>query len=70
MPRTSTKSVRPLQIALTDPEYISVKGAAGLLTVSQVSIRRWLREGRLKKFKAGSRTLVRRQDVLGLVREG
>jgi excisionase family DNA binding protein len=69
MPRTSTKPVKPLQVAFVDPEFMSIKTAAGLLTVSQVSIRRWIREGRLTKFKCGSRTLLKRADVLGLVHE-
>jgi excisionase family DNA binding protein len=49
--------------------FISVKAAAELLSVSQVSIRRYLGQGQLKRFKFGSRTLVRRDDVMGLVRE-
>jgi excisionase family DNA binding protein len=49
--------------------FISVKAAAELLSVSQVSIRRYLGQGQLKRFKFGSRTLLRRDDVMGLVRE-
>jgi excisionase family DNA binding protein len=49
--------------------FISVKAAAELLSVSQVSIRRYLGQGRLKRFKFGSRTLLRHDDVMNLVRE-
>jgi len=51
------------------PQYLSVAEAADLLRISKVSIRRYLGMGKLKKFKVGARTLIRREDVLALVRE-
>jgi excisionase family DNA binding protein len=52
-----------------DEPYIDIPEAAALLRRSQVSIRRFLTEGKLRRFKCGGRTLLRRDDVLGLVRE-
>jgi len=48
--------------------YIAVREAAVLLRLSEISIRRYLTQGRLRRFKAGSRTLLRRDDVLALVK--
>lgn len=66
-----TRHVKPEPVTTTHAgaAFISVKAAAELLSVSQVSIRRYLGQGRLKRFKFGSRTLLRRDDVMGLVRE-
>lgn len=50
-------------------QFVSVAEAADLLRISKVSIRRYLGMRKLKKFKVGSRTLIRRDDVLALVRE-
>jgi excisionase family DNA binding protein len=52
----------------SDSQFLSVTEAADLLRVSVVSIRRYLGQGKLKRFKVGSRTLVRQADVLALVR--
>lgn len=49
--------------------FVSVQEAADLLRVSQVSIRRYLGQRKLKRFKVGSRTLLRHSDVMALVRE-
>jgi excisionase family DNA binding protein len=51
-------------------QYITVSEAAELVRVSEVSIRRYLGQKKLKKFKFGGRTLLNRSDVLGLVNEG
>ena len=58
------------QKSITEGPFLSVSQAAELLTVSKVSIRRYLSLGKLKRFKFGSRTLIRRDDLLSLVREG
>jgi excisionase family DNA binding protein len=50
-------------------QFMSIAEAAELLRVSQVSIRRYLGQGKLKRFKVGSRTLLRHSDVMALVRE-
>ncbi len=49
--------------------FISVKAAAELLSISQVSIRRYLGQGRLKRYKIGSRTVLSYDNVMTLVRE-
>jgi excisionase family DNA binding protein len=48
--------------------YIAVREAAHLLRLSEVSVRRFLTEKRLKRYKAAGRTLLRRDEVLALVK--
>lgn len=48
---------------------LSVKAAAEFLSVSDVTIRRFLTHKKLRRFKAGGRTLVRMNDLLQLVKE-
>jgi len=50
-------------------EFLTVRESAALLKLSEVSIRRYLTQKKLRRFKVGSRTLLMRGDVLGLVRE-
>jgi excisionase family DNA binding protein len=50
-------------------EYISVSEAAELVRVSEVSIRRFLGQKKLKRYKFGARTLLDRAAVMNLVRE-
>lgn len=50
--------------------FLSVREAAELLRIGKQSIHRYLRLGKIKRFKVGSRTIIRREDVLALVREG
>ncbi len=73
MPKTiHSSSVQTQQSparSMPGPQYLSVAEAADLLRISKVSIRRYLGMGKLKKFKVGARTLIRREDVLALVRE-
>lgn len=49
--------------------FLTVEEAAEFLRISRVSIYRWIAQGRLKKFKVGSRTLLRKEDVHALVWE-
>ena len=49
--------------------FLTVGESADFLRSSRVSIYRWIAQGKIKKFKVGSRTLLRRDDVMGLVRE-
>jgi excisionase family DNA binding protein len=70
MPRTIRSSSVQTQRAMPETQFVSVAEAAELIRISKVSIRRYLGQGKLKKFKVGSRTLIRREDVLALVREG
>lgn len=48
-------------------QFVSVPEAAALLRISPVSIRRYLGQGKLKRYKVGARTLLKTSDVLGLV---
>lgn len=48
---------------------LSVRKAAEFLSVSDVTIRRFLTHKKLRRFKAGGRTLVRLSDLLELVKE-
>lgn len=53
-----------------NPEaFVSIPGAAGLIHISEASVRRYLTQKKLRRFKVGGRTLVKISDVLGLVRE-
>lgn len=61
MPKEATKAGQQ--------QFLSVQEAADLLRVSVVSIRRYLGQGKLKRYKVGARTLVRHSDVMALVRE-
>lgn len=48
-------------------QFLSVQEAAELLRISPVSIRRYLGQKKLKRYKVGARTLLKAADVLGLV---
>jgi len=48
---------------------LTVREGAALLKLSEASIRRYLTLKKLRRFKVGSRTLLKRGDVLGLVHE-
>jgi excisionase family DNA binding protein len=50
-------------------EFVTCKEAATLLKLSEISIRRLLTQKKLRRFKVGSRTLMRQDEVLGLVRQ-
>jgi excisionase family DNA binding protein len=69
IPSSSVQTRRSSDQAIPQSQFVSVAEAADLLRISKVSIRRYLGMGKLKKFKVGSRTLIRREDVLALVRE-
>ena len=48
--------------------YITVAEAADFLRLSEISIRRYLTKKILKRYKVGARTLLRRDEVLGLIK--
>jgi hypothetical protein len=56
-------------LTVPDGEFLDVKQAASILRLSEVSIRRFLTKGRLRRYKASGRTLVRKSDVLALIHE-
>jgi excisionase family DNA binding protein len=50
-------------------DLIDVPGAAEMLFVKRPTIRNWITRGKLKRYKVGGRTLLRRSELLALVRE-
>jgi excisionase family DNA binding protein len=51
-------------------EYLSTASAAKLADVAEVTIRRWIRHGKLKAFRAGRLLRVSRADLERLLRSG
>lgn len=51
-----------------DGEYLSCKEAAELVRLSEISVRRMLTRGTLKRYKLGARTLVSRSELMSLIR--
>jgi excisionase family DNA binding protein len=58
------KKATPLRI----PEYFTVKEAAELLRLSEVTIRRLLWKKKIKRYRAGGRTLLLKTDVLAQIK--
>ena len=50
-------------------DLIDIPGGAKLIFVTPKTISNWLWLGKLKRYKAGRRTLVRKSEILALVRE-
>lgn len=50
-------------------QYVTVREAARLLKLSEISIRRFLSQKKLRRFKVGSRTLLLHSEVVGLIHE-
>lgn len=51
------------------PEYLGLPTGAALVDVSVATLRRWLTQKRLRRFKVGGHTVVKTTELLGLVRE-
>lgn len=49
------------------PEYISIPEAAELVRVSPWTMRQWLTQGKVRRYKCIGRTLVSKGEVLALV---
>ncbi len=63
---TGPRTLRPAR----DGRYVDIRQAAELLHISEASVRRYLTQGKLRRFKAGgARTLLLRSQVLGLIKE-
>jgi excisionase family DNA binding protein len=62
---TRAAAERPADLAA----FVGVSAAAQLLQVSEATIRRFLTQRKLRRYKCGARTLVKREDLLGLVKE-
>lgn len=52
-----------------EQKFLTVRETAAFLKLSEISIRRFLTQRKLKRFKVGSRTLIRLQDAESLIRE-
>jgi excisionase family DNA binding protein len=50
-------------------DLLDIPGGAKLVFVSPKTICNWLSNGKLRRYKVGRRTLVRRSEVLALVKE-
>ena len=48
-------------------DFMDVREAARTAGVSPWTVRRWLTTGRLTRFKAGSRTVIRRSEMAALI---
>lgn len=69
-----TQVQRAAQNSTANSDFITVQEAADMLRLSQISIRRFLTQKKLTRFKVGrskktGRTLLKRSEVLSLVRE-
>ena len=54
---------------MTAHEYMTVQEAADLAHVNHQTIRRWAREGRLTKYRVGTkRVLVAREEIEAMIR--
>jgi excisionase family DNA binding protein len=49
-------------------QFLTVDEAAQLVGLSHWTLRSWLQKGRLSRFKSGSRTVVSRSQLLGLLK--
>jgi hypothetical protein len=75
-PATKQTAIDPATFAkqtAIDPatlqQFVTCKQASEILKISEISVRRFLTQKKLKRFKCGSRTLVRLSEVLGLIHE-
>lgn len=66
---TPAKANAPNAVVPAANQYVTVREAARLLKLSEISIRRFLSQKRLRRFKVGSRTLLLHSEVVGLIRE-
>jgi excisionase family DNA binding protein len=57
---------RPTSQVHPSNTYVSINQAASILWVDRSSIRRWLKQGRLRGETVGNVTLIPKQDVLAM----
>lgn len=48
---------------MREGDLLTTKETAELLRVSHWTVSAWLSQGKLKRVKAGGRTLIKRQDI-------
>ena len=49
--------------------FVGLDKGADLVDVSVPTLRRWLTQGRLRRYKIGGHTLLKTRELLGLVKE-
>jgi excisionase family DNA binding protein len=49
-------------------DYVNTRQAAELVCVSHFTVSAWLSQGKLRRYKAGGRTLIKRKDLEDFVR--
>lgn len=63
------KSTIAAGVAQASPgDFLTCKETAQLLKIHEVSVRRLLTRKELKRYKFGKRTLIRKSEVLALIR--
>lgn len=55
---------------MEEGDYLTSKEAARLLRVSPWTIAAWLSQGRLRRIKAGARTLISKADLENFLQKG
>ena len=56
-------------MTMLSDRYITITEAALLLSVNRVTIRRWVKQGRLRAERIGKIKLTLRADILAIARE-
>jgi hypothetical protein len=51
------------------PQFVGLEKGADLVDVSVPTLRRWLTQKRLRRFKVGGHTVLKTTELLGLVKE-
>jgi len=62
--RDEIAAARP---ANDDSDYLSIREAAAFARVSTGTVRRWVRTGELTRHEAGSRVLVKRDELVAFL---
>ncbi|MGA7770478.1 MAG: helix-turn-helix domain-containing protein [Candidatus Sulfotelmatobacter sp.] len=62
---TKAKQVKP---DAEGRQFVGLPTGADMLDLSVPTLRRWLSEGKLTRYKCGGRTLVKTDELLGLVK--
>lgn len=68
--RVRVEVARQLATARLPDEYLSAQDAAKFASVTDSTIRRWIRQGRLTEHRAGVRVRVARADLERMMKEG
>lgn len=63
------KNTKALAQSTKAGDFLSCKEVASLLRISEIGVRRMLTQKKLRRYKVGSRTLIRTTEALALIRE-